>query len=214
MSGKRMTRWRPGVPFVELSDGKRYVLAPYQKPFHRDGVWVVHHIDLPVPNGWQNLRVYRDEPDKARRMWSVGFTDKGKPARGVALKHLESVYPGMTAWLIELVKGNRPPAPKVSGELLMLERAGRVPMEKRKAALRALRILWKAKQPLSLIPQTRQTGRYAPEVLSAKLGIDAKDAEAMLRRWKKLKIVRNLCVDKNNKTYGLKVSDVADENLL
>ena len=210
----RANRWRTGMPFVQLSDGKRYVLAPWQKLLHQDGVWVVHWIDLPRPNGWINMRVYRDESDAGRRAWSVGFTDKGKPARGIALKELEAEYPGMAKWLAELAKGNRPPAPKVSGEALMLERASRVPVAKRQAALKILRLLWDAKMPLSLIPQTRQTGRYAPEVLSSKLGIDVDDSKAMLQKWHRLKIVRNLCVDKSRKISGLKVSGVADETLL
>ena len=81
-------------------------------------------------------------------------------------------------------------------------------------ALRAMRLLWKARQPLSLMPQTRRCGRYGPAVLAQRLNIAEEDAKALLQKWHKLKFVRNLCVDKNNKRYGLKVSSFTDESLL
>jgi hypothetical protein len=218
MKGKRGNQtpgprcWTPGRPFVELAGGRRFVLAPYQIELHRDGVWLIHFIDLPHPNGWMNLRVYRDENDDGRHVWSVGFTSKGRPARGTALKRLELDYPGMLAWLAELAKGNRPPAPKVNGAMVMQAKIDQIPVEMRRMIFRLLKAAWSVKKPLSLIKQAK--GRYAPTFIERKFGVRADLAEALLQDWHRRHIVRNLCADKGKKIMGLKVSDVADETKL
>ena len=220
MKGKRGNQtpgprcWTPGRPFVELAGGRRFVLAPYQRELYRSGIWLVHWIDLPEPNGWMNLRVYRDEDDDGRHAWSVGFTVKGKPARGTALKRLEEAYPGVTAWLSEVSKGNRPPAPSVSGAAIAQAKIATIPYEKRLLILQLLRAAWKIKRPLSLIAQTRQTGRYAPTFIERKFGIPADHARALLQDWHKRHVIRNLCADQGRKIMGLKVSDVVDETKL
>lgn len=68
-----------------------------------------------------------------------------------------------------------------------------------------IRAAWNAGKPLSSYIQSRKDGRYLPQVMAAKHGLDAGAVEDLIEQWLVNGIVTVEMVDRHTKAKGLKV---------
>jgi hypothetical protein len=79
-----------------------------------------------------------------------------------------------------------------------------------KAILKAIDEAWQAKNPFSMAPQAKASGRYAPRALGQQFNLPGKVIESLLLSWIDNAIVAVEETDSHTKKRGLKVLEWLD----
>ena len=139
--------------------------------------WSLYLLPVSPCGKYQGIRLYLDVKKAPKNVWFLSrYVSTKKLIGSRDLKILQEFYPGMELWLKNALEGiiEEPPVDGDNGrqaaEVFPVVRKD-IPEDAYERILEAIEARWQAGQPLSIAPQTRLVGRFAPDVLAPLLDL-------------------------------------------
>ena len=191
--------------------GKKLTRTDGQREVARSGEWILHSSKTSPCGRFQNFKLYRDVNAAPKKVFYLGYNLQTRELCYlhdviVMLEH----YPGLCEWVVAAIRGEFKPAPSFKpwneiGEKKE-RKAGKIltgPVEAE--MVKFINERWYTTQPLSVFPQTRKQGRYAPPMIARQFGINELDAEATIGDLIYSRVLSHEIRDRTSKLKGLKV---------
>lgn len=179
-----MLKYRNGI----WAGGRQFKCAEGQRLVVDSAPWALYLLPVSPCGKYQGIRLYLDLKKARKNVWFLTrFVGTGRLASNWDLKVLQEFYPGMEDWIKQALAGNvtDPPVHRDNGR--SAQDAFIVPykpisQDALQKILDAVDNYWENNVPLSIAPQTRNSGRYAPDVLSPILGLSPVTIRDALKR--------------------------------
>lgn len=192
--------------------GKKMRWTDGQREVARSGEWILHSSTVSPCGKYQNFKLYRDTKAAPKKVFYLGYNSESK---SLCYVHdvivMQEHYPGMAEWVLSSITGKAPPAPTFKPWNEIGSRRDHKPVGRVLSGpivadmVKIISDRWYTTQPLSIFPQTRVQGRYAPAVISEQLGINPLDVEATIGDLIFNRVLDYEIRDRSLKMKGLKV---------
>lgn len=188
--------------------GRQFKRLPGQVLVAESLPWSVYLLPLSPCGKYQGIRLYLDVKKAPKNVWFLNrYASTQKLIGNRDLKILQEFYPGMDGWLQKALAGvvDEPPVDGSNGK-----RAADAPLQRVELSaavyeriLTSIEAHWQLGEPLSIAPQTRLGGRYAPDVLASRLDIPAPVIREAIQDAIKRGVVQVLVYDRRAHLRGL-----------
>lgn len=192
--------------FIEIG-GKHFKWTPGQVEIASSGEWILHKSILSECGRYQNYKLYRDIASAPKRVWHLTImTGSGEAGHYHDYVILQEYYPGMIEWFMDAVQGIVGKTPTFPNRKKKRKNHPPVelPLSRRQEILGLIRDAWDAGAPLSIHPQTKAYGRYAPQVIAQKLSANQKDVKESLIALIAKEVIETAVYSKQTKLSGLR----------
>jgi hypothetical protein len=198
--------------FIEIG-GKLLKRTPGQVDVGSSGEWVLHKSILSDCGRYQNYKLYRDIKSAPKKVWHLTImVETGEPGHWGDYVILQEYYPGMTKWFMDAIQGDVGSAPSFPDRKKKRKNnpPTELPSSRRQEILGIIRDAWDAGTPLSIHPQTKAYGRFAPQVIGQKLSANQKDVRESLIAMMAKQLIESAVYNKQTKLSGLRLT--GDQN--
>ena len=192
--------------------GKKMRWTEGQRQVAKSGDWILHSSAISPCGKFQNYKLYRDVAAAPKKVFYLGYDLEKK---SLCYLHdmvvMQEHYPGMAEWVLSAINGSIGNAPEFKpwndiGKMKERKAAGKIltgPVVDE--IIKLIDARWYTTLPLSVFPQTRKQGRYAPAMVAHQLGINELDAEATIGDLIYSQVLSHEIRDRSSKLKGLKV---------
>lgn len=199
--------------FIEIG-GKHFRWTPGQVEIASSGEWILHKSILSECGRYQNYKLYRDISSAPKRVWHLTImVGSGEAGHWHDYVILQEYYPGMVEWFMDAVRGVVGKAPAFPDRKKKRKNHPPVelPLSRRQEILEVIKQAWSDGSPLSIHPQTKSYGRYAPQVIAQKLSANQKDVKESLMAMIAHEIIETAIYNKQTKLSGLRTKEHQNE---
>lgn len=193
--------------FIEIG-GKLLKWTPGQVEIASSGEWILHKSLLSECSRYQNYKLYRDIQSAPKRVWHLTImVETGEPGHWGDYIILQEYYPGMAKWFMGAIRGDVGVAPSFPDRKKKPKNhpPTELPPSRRQEILGIIKDAWDAGEPLSIHPQTKAYGRYAPQVIGKALSAPHKDVKESLIALVTAQIIETAIYSKQTKMSGLRI---------
>jgi len=195
--------------FIEIG-GKLLRWTSGQIEIASSGEWVLHKSILSDCGRYQNYKLYRDIESAPKRVWHLTImTGSGEPGHWGDYTILQEYYPGMTKWFMNAIRGDVGVAPSFPDRKKKRKNhpPTELPLLKVKEMIEIIKKAWGDGKPLSIHPQTKAYGRYAPQVIANALSASQKDVKESLIALIAREIIETAIYNRQTKMSGLRIKE-------
>jgi hypothetical protein len=196
--------------FIEIG-GKLLRVTPGQVEIASSGEWILHKSILSECGRYQNYKLYRDINSAPKKVWHLTImTGSGEPGHWGDYVILQEYYTGMTKWFMNAICGDVGIAPSFPDRKKKRKShpPAELPPSRRQEILEIIKEAWSHGKPLSIHPQTKAYGRYAPQVIANALCASQKDVKESLIALMAREIIETVVYNKQTKLSGLRIKEL------
>jgi hypothetical protein len=186
--------------------GRKYSISEGQKEIAKCEDWSLHSVSVSPCGRYRNLKLYYLRKKAKKRVWYLNVhTEKDRLIFNRESETLNKYYGGMSEWVMNALQGIILPIPKFK----KVEKDDEIkiyvfPDGMKDALSRVLDAAWDDGKPLSIHPQTKARGRYAPKVIGDAWKMTHQSIKQMLIDMIQRGEIITDIFDRNTKVRGLK----------
>jgi hypothetical protein len=192
--------------------GKKMRWTEGQRQVAKSGEWILHSSAISLCGKFQNYKLYRDVAAAPKKVFYLGYDLEKKTLCYIHdMMVMQEHYPHMAEWVLSAINGSVGKAPEFKpwneiGKEKERKAVGKILTGPVVAdMLKLINEQWYTPTPLSIFPQTRKQGRYAPAMIAQKFGVNELDVEATIGHLIYSQVLGHEIRDRSSKIKGLKV---------
>ena len=192
--------------------GRQYKWSPEQYEVAMEGDWILHGTGASPCGRYENYKLYLSGSSARKRVFYISRrVDSGLFAQGGDLLVLQQDFPGVQEWITDVLAGRPGILPKFEFSVVNRKRKPPRPAERPDEAsmeviLSHIRQAEIEGEHLSMFPQTKATGRYAPNRIGKAAGMRHRDIALALEYMLIAGMIETVMVCTKTKKRGLRVA--------